>query len=180
MLQQAPAPRFQRRSVRPYGLQWSTSPFTLAITAAGVAGQQSVNLSTNLEVALGRNLGGTTIMRMRGSFILIAGGTPAAGPTQVFLGAGIFSSGIDNADFPDLSTGAGNWMYYQAAQVSESGAATTNQILPVNAPFRFEIDVKAKRKFIGNDQDLLLVGQIATTDNDITVFGSVRTLVKIP
>ena len=169
-----------RRGTRPYGLQWANTELALPLISLGVAGQLSVNIGTELETALGRTIAGGTVMRVRGSYILRAGATPLAGAHAVYMGIGFFSDGIDNGDFPDLSAGQGNWLFYQNVHYSHSVAPTTNEQLPTGAQVEFPIDSKAKRKAIGNELNLMLVAQLGLTGGDTTITGDVRVLYKTP
>ena len=167
-----------RRGTRPYGLQWGSTPLNLPLVTAGVGSQLSVDIGAQVETALGRTLAGSTVMRVRGNVILVGGATPLAGPHTVYFGIGWFSDGIDNGDFPDLSTGMGNWLFYSAFHYSGETAAGVAENL--GALEGYVIDSKAMRKGIGNETNLMAVAQLAEANGDTTVFGHVRVLIKTP
>ena len=50
------------------------------------------------------------------------------------MGIGIFPSGMDNGDFPDLAVYDGNWMAYECFAYKMPGAAST-LVLPSEAAF---------------------------------------------
>ena len=157
-------------------LVWATQIINLSIVAAGQAGQQGVNLNVPLETALGRNIVGGTIMRIRGRIFFTEGATGIAEVTNIMLGVGVFTEGVDDADFPDMALGSASWMLYEMF-VFRSSTAGENTVVSPNE--QYVIGTKAMRKIDGNQTKLTLVVQ-SLQAGDINVRGQVRVLLKMP
>ena len=157
-------------------LVWATTRINLETTLAGQAGQKAINLNVALEAALGRQLVGATILRIRGRILFESGTTGLAETTNFMIGAGLFTEGVDEADFPDMELGSASWMLYETFVFKNTTAGAGTVVSPNE---QYVIGTKAMRKQDGNQTKLSFVVQNKQA-GDVLVSGQVRVLAKVP
>ena len=70
-------------------------------------------------------------------------GQTATTTAKVYMGVGIFPTGMDNADFPDLSKYDGDWLWWTCKIFTFTGIDVP--VLPDQVA-GFDVDSKAQRK----------------------------------
>jgi len=148
------------------------------MSSAGVAGQQRLDISAALEATKGiLDLSGYTVARTHLCVLVeSAAGETASVQTNLWLGIGVFPTGMAAGTFPDLSAYEGDWYAYECMIFRTVGT----QLLAV-APESASVlraDYKSMRK-IPNGERCVLVAQIAQTI-DLLVNVSVSTLYLMP
>jgi len=141
---------------------WSATPFTLVLTAVGVAGQQRAFLSTALETTLGRSVRkGDTLSRafLQGTIRQSAAGDVSF-QVNMSVGIGWYAASIDAQDYPDVQSHEGDWPLHGVASFGEPAA-----IGMVNGPGgggAYSWESKAQRTAPGTGFTLFCVMQTNT------------------
>jgi len=178
-----------RRVVAPRkGRFWTTATTTLTLAAAAVGGasQKSFIISSVFVTNTGRNVYNVTLSRLflRGLYHTIAiVTTPVV--VGVTLGVGVFAQNIDDIDFPNLASHAGNWMLHDVRQLREreAGNAVPNPMEPTGTLAGSNVDlVGSSMRKIGNVQDVpfLVLEKDVATEEDILLKVSITALWLLP
>ncbi len=168
---------------------FTTTLFSQTIVAGniGTASQQSNNQATSdFESKSGRTARGVTIARIwiRALYHTIAViTTPVI--SSYYLGMGIFTSGIDNGDFPDLSQHDGDWMVHDARPLIDTAVSTDPNVLNPEGAGNYggvvSIDNRSMRKLNRDTEQLFLVLQKSTvTEDNIQFRGEVTIMWLLP
>ncbi len=168
-----------QRSRRPRS--WYNQGFLSTLAAAGAGGQQITNLSTIMEARLGvTGLPGYTVSRLH-MCTLITSGTSETGVGRfsVFIGIGVYPSGMDAGDFPDLHLYEGDWMAFECFTFQLSGTELL-PVLPESASFQ-RSDYRSMRKINRAQETLFLVAQIDSAPAAaVNIKGEVSGLMIMP
>ncbi len=97
---------------QPRNRLFSTQVSFLNITASGFAGAKRSNLGASLEAGLGvGGLPGWTVGPMWLAMLLLTDGdNTSSSVVTAHVGVGVYPSGMDDGDFPDMALGDGDWM----------------------------------------------------------------------
>ncbi len=116
---------------------WTTSVFNLGLTGAavGTGSQDSstavfTSVTTKLDTSI---LAGLTLVKCYLNGYWRTAADVAAPVVNTFsVGLGLFPSGIDDGDFPDLSSHTGDWVLHDSRPLVEvqSGGAVVVPLLP--------------------------------------------------
>ena len=164
---------------------FTTTEVALTLVAGNISitSQQSTNqITSDFEARSGRQARGITPIRQWVTGLWFTQAV-VTNPVVIGLaiGMGIFSSGIDSQDFPDLATHTGEWFYHRTWRLTDRGITTSQPTLltPSDNPANgssFSHDNRTGRKIQRVSQELFLVIQkdVATEENiqfhaDITV-----------
>ena len=154
---------------------WTTQRQILTNTAAsvGVVGQESFDLGAAFETASGQQLTqGVTVAHTYIRGILHQDAATTAVNLMWALGLGIFTSGIDDADFPDVASHAGDWLLHEAKIIQEPTSGTINPY-SVNGSGSnnggvVRLESRGQRKILRRDETLWVVIQKDTvTEQDM-------------
>ena len=106
---------------------WTNEKFTLALSAAGVPGQQRQQTITNLLTGIGlaHPVGYTVIGTWVSGLIHSDDGETGTGFLQLFWGIGVFTTGVDVGDYPNLELYDGDWFVWGNRQITLPGAINT-------------------------------------------------------
>ena len=110
---------------------WTSTNTTLVVDTAGIAGQKAVQTTSNLESGLGlAHLAGYTIVDTRVK-VYAESSSAEGGNTleHASLGIGVFSTGIDEGDFPNLTVYEGDWLWY-GTMIFRLPGAVSGTVLP--------------------------------------------------
>ena len=142
---------------------WSTTSSSLLLTTSGVPGQLSLNLSDTVQGKMGLlSMAGFTVSRTHVCTLIASGaGEVGLDVHKIIWGIGVFASGIDNGDYPDLDNYSGDWMCYEC-NIFFLPAQQNQHVLPGEAAFN-RADYRSMRKIGRNDESLFLVAQIEGT-----------------
>ncbi len=137
---------------------WSNTSTVLNVVSTGQPGQQRIDLSVNLESALGiAHLVGFTVVDTH-VHLLVESDTDETSSVviQAFAGIGPKGTLLDLGDFESLDTYDGDWLWYQFYQFKLPGAVST-LALPNQLPNAVTRS-RASRRItdIGTEMDLII------------------------
>ena len=161
-------------------MTWSTGPADAGVT---ISASGKTLWSASIAGASGAE---TTIVRIRGSGILLLKTTAAGGDGfAVGLGIGLvennaFAAGIASLPGPLGDTDWDGWMWHLVCHVQSVTATIADGVNAVGSICRYEVDTKAMRKFDGGAQTLIGVIEVtelgtASMENNV----STRILEKV-
>ena len=158
--------------------------FVLTAGSAAEGSQKSVNLSTTLETRLGTTARNTTAMRVwiNGLWTTDQIVTSAVA-AEYTIGIGVFTENIDNVDFPDLGTHAGDYMLHDARRLIDQNAATGLTLLdpPQVGGSIVELTTRSKRKLARTTDKLFMVVQKdRATEEAVTLTCSITVMWLLP
>ncbi len=161
----------------------SSMTFTLPAAATTVATGGLVSgddPSDVFEARTGKSLRNATVARiwLRGLWVTIAAvTTPVIG--NYFLGAIVLTEKVEDVDFPELATHAGDWMLHDARTLLESTGTAPVQLRPINGPGGAMVDLDNRSKrLIRRDTDKLFIAaaKSVATEEDIVFRGQVTVM----
>ncbi len=168
---------------------WVITPFTLTLGAANVStASQAVGLmGTSFESQADRALRGVTLstMYVKGFW---AEATVAASPIAfgVQMGVIVANLGLDAGDYPDLSTGDGDYLLRDCREVREASASATDLILEpsragdnIGGPVNIHNRSQRRISRVGEGVSLV-VQKDAATEFNITLNVYVTALYLLP
>jgi len=145
-----------------------TTEVALTLVAANqsVASQQLTNqLNSDAESRAGRSSRGMTVARIwvRGFYFTLAVVTTPV-VIGVQLGVGIYPSGIDVGDFPNVAAHAGDWMLHDTRRLHDSASLTVAPTLlepqeVATGGAVLDLDNKSMRKIRKANDELFVVLQ---------------------
>ena len=104
------------------------------------------------------NMLGCTIARTHVCTLISSDGTNSTSNFgKAFLGIGVYSEGMDNGDFPDLSVYNGDWLAYECFSYQMPGAIDT-VVNPTSAAFS-RTDYRSMRKIDSSEMPVLVMQQ---------------------
>ena len=141
---------------------WTADESTITVGTLGVPGQIFRQIDVNFLTQTGwASMLGCTIARTHTCVRIDSNTNTGNNLMRAWMGIGIFPSGMDNGDFPDLSIYNGDWFVYECYTFQMPSAAST-LVLPESAAVH-RSDYRSMRKVARPDERVCLVWQQDTT-----------------
>ena len=141
---------------------WTADQANITVGTLGVPGQITRQVDVNFLASTGlASMFGCTVARTHTCVLIDSSTNTGTSFIKGWMGLGVFPSGMDNGDFPNLEVYEGDYFAWECFSMLMPGVASTI-VLPNEAAF-IRGDYRSMRKIGRADERLWVVFQLDTT-----------------